>query len=225
MRYLDLGEPVVLAFPTPIFRHRWPEAEAGPVNAALKAEILARRARSPSTQVSNVGGWQSTDDLMSWVVPELERLKEWINRAYGAIMFAELGIEKFHSNFTVAAWANINESGNYNRSHTHANNHWSGVYYVDLGNPDPSIEPNGAIELIDPRSAIAVQTLPGVDAPSTWTIQPRPGTMLMFPSWLRHSVLPYFGEGPRISVAFNLLVRDISRKTPDRNDQPAKQRT
>ena len=222
MQIYDTGKPVVLGFATPIFRYVWPEAETTPLNTALKAEVLARRERSSGTTISNVGGWQSTDDLMSWDLPELERLKEWINRAYGAIMFAELGIEKFHSNFTVAAWANVNESGDYNRSHTHANNHWSGVYYVDLGKPDPDIKPNGAIELIDPRSAISVQTLPGVDAPSTWTIQPRPGTMLMFPSWLRHSVLPYFGEGPRISIAFNLLVRDISPAKPEHQDQGAK---
>ena len=222
MQIYDTGKPVVLGFATPIFSYVWPEAEATPLNDALKAEILTRREQSLGNTISNVGGWQSTDDLISWDVPELARLKEWINRAYGAIMFAELGIEQFHSNFTVAAWANVNESGNYNRSHTHANNHWSGVYYVDLGNPDPTIKPNGAIELIDPRSAISVQTLPGVDAPSTWTIQPRPGTMLMFPSWLRHSVLPYFGEGPRISIAFNLLVRDISPAKPEHQDQGAK---
>ncbi len=86
MRYLDVGQPVVLAFPTPFFRHRWPEAETGPVNAALKAEILARRESSPGTHVSNVGGWQSDPDIMTWGLPELEPLQKWINQAFSEIM-------------------------------------------------------------------------------------------------------------------------------------------
>lgn len=32
------------------------------------------------------------------------------------------------------------------------------------------------------------------------------GTMLLFPSFLTHMVAPYFGEKPRISLAFNLNV-------------------
>jgi hypothetical protein len=28
--------------------------------------------------------------------------------------------------------------------------------------------------------------------------------MLMFPSWLQHCVHPYFGDAPRISIAFNV---------------------
>ena len=214
MQLYDTGKPVVLGFATPIFRHRWPEAETAPVNRGLKAAILARRAQSPGAKVSNVGGWQSTTDLMSWEVAELEPLKGWINKAYGAVMGRELGTEGFQSRFSAVAWANVNESGDYNRAHTHANNHWSGVYYVDTGRPDPAIMPNGAIELFDPRPAVSVFTLPGVPDVSTWTIHPDVGTMLLFPSWLRHGVLPYFGEGPRISIAFNLRVREVSTKKP-----------
>ena len=36
------------------------------------------------------------------------------------------------------------------------------------------------------------------------TIAPTPGTMLVFPSFLYHSVRVYEGDTPRISVAFNL---------------------
>ena len=210
MRYLDTGEPVVLAFPTPIFRHRWPEAESAPVNAALKAAILARWEQAPGTSLSNVGGWQSDPDIMNWPVPELAQLKQWIDRAFGMIMGRELETSGFQSRYTIGGWANINEYGDYNRTHIHSNHHWSGVYYVDLGDPSPEIGPNGAIEFLDPRPAVGVFDLPGVTATGTWTILPEPGLMLLFPSWLRHAVLPYYGEGTRITIAFNLRVAELS---------------
>jgi uncharacterized protein (TIGR02466 family) len=211
MRYIDTGEPVVLAFPTPIFRHCWPEAEATPVNEALKAAILARREQDGGTSLSNVGGWQSEPDFLDWPVPELESLRQWIHQAFGAIMGRELGTAEFKSRYVVTGWANINEYGDYNRTHIHPNHHWSGVYYVDVGKPDQSVGPNGAIEFLDPRPAIGVFDFPGVTATGTWTLLPESGLMLMFPSWLRHAVLPYYGESSRITIAFNIRVGDLTR--------------
>ena len=37
-------------------------------------------------------------------------------------------------------------------------------------------------------------------------IQPRTGTMLVFPSWLSHGVRPYRGNATRISIAINMSV-------------------
>jgi uncharacterized protein (TIGR02466 family) len=210
MRILDTGEPVVLAFPTPIFRHCWPEEESRPVNKALKAEILARREQASGISMSNVGGWQSEPDLMNWSLPEVAQLSHWINQAFGMVMGRELETIDFKSRYVIASWANINEYGDYNRTHIHSNHHWSGVYYVDVGNPSPDVGPNGAIEFLDPRPAVGVFDLPGITASGTWTILPKPGLMLMFPSWLRHTVLPYYGESPRITIAFNLRVAKLT---------------
>jgi hypothetical protein len=33
---------------------------------------------------------------------------------------------------------------------------------------------------------------------------PTPGDVLLFPSWLEHSVAPFHGEGERICIAFNV---------------------
>ena len=210
MRILDTGEPVVLAFPTPIFRHCWPEEESRPVNKALKAEILARREQASGISMSNVGGWQSEPDLMNWSLPEVAQLSHWINQAFGMVMGRELETIDFKSRYVIASWANINEYGDYNRTHIHSNHHWSGVYYVDVGNPSPDVGPNGAIEFLDPRPAVGVFDLPGITATGTWTILPKPGLMLMFPSWLRHAVLPYYGESRRITMAFNLRVAELT---------------
>jgi uncharacterized protein (TIGR02466 family) len=36
-----------------------------------------------------------------------------------------------------------------------------------------------------------------------WHVQPEEGTLIVFPSWLNHLVLPNEGEEERISIAFN----------------------
>ncbi|MDX1575010.1 MAG: putative 2OG-Fe(II) oxygenase, partial [Kiloniellales bacterium] len=63
----------------------------------------------------------------------------------------------------------------------------------------------------DPRPAIGVFDFPGITATGTWTLMPEPGLMLMFPSWLRHAVLPYYGESSRITIAFNIRVGELTR--------------
>jgi hypothetical protein len=37
-------------------------------------------------------------------------------------------------------------------------------------------------------------------------IRPQPGTMLVFPAWIEHSVHPFYGEGHRISIAVNVAI-------------------
>jgi hypothetical protein len=37
-------------------------------------------------------------------------------------------------------------------------------------------------------------------------ITPEAGTMILFPSWLIHAVMPYWGTRPRIWIAFNFSI-------------------
>ena len=37
-------------------------------------------------------------------------------------------------------------------------------------------------------------------------VKPEVGTMLMFPAWLRHGVMPFFGEGERRTFSCNMNV-------------------
>ena len=207
MQLYDSGEEVVLAFATPIYRRTWPDSAE--LNARLREIVLERKAAAASTARSTVGGWQSSHDLMTWPHAETQSLGQRIHEAFGAVMQRELGHQRFTCRLAVTAWANVNEDGHYNRHHTHANNHWSGVYYVDLGEPDAAVTPNGAIEFIDPRPAVGVCEIPGAAAVTTWTLQPEAGELLLFPSWLRHGVLPFHGAGQRISIAFNLMAKDF----------------
>ena len=43
-------------------------------------------------------------------------------------------------------------------------------------------------------------------------IMPGPGKLLLFPSWMQHTVYPFFGEGERRTVAGNLNCFDLTKE-------------
>ena len=43
-------------------------------------------------------------------------------------------------------------------------------------------------------------------------IMPEPGKLLLFPSWMQHTVYPFFGEGERRTVAGNMSCFDLTKE-------------
>jgi hypothetical protein len=46
-------------------------------------------------------------------------------------------------------------------------------------------------------------------------VKPEVGTMLMFPAWLRHGVMPFFGEGERRTFSCNMNVSPTEKLSGD----------
>jgi uncharacterized protein (TIGR02466 family) len=110
-------------------------------------------------------------------------------------------------NFKIDGWANILGPGDYNGPHNHPNATWSGVYYL-TGVPGAARSPNlaGKIEFFDPRPAAGMVYAVDSMLQRRCLFTPRPGCMLVFPSWLQHMVHPHDGAGDRRSIAFNVTV-------------------
>jgi uncharacterized protein (TIGR02466 family) len=201
---VDLGDGISLLFATPMLRLMMPGAER--INPGLRAAILRQAQGHDGKAISNVGGWQSRNDLLEWEIPEVATLKAWIT---AAVRQMAQHSPLFRSRapgtttFRTYAWANVNRSGHYNRLHLHPGEHWSGVYYVDAGRPDDTIPNNGVIEFLDPRPAARAMPVPGFKFDRGISVLPQSGMLLLFPSWLDHWVSPYQGAGERISIAFN----------------------
>lgn len=99
-------------------------------------------------------------------------------------------------------WVNLLRGPGHHSAHIHPHSIISGTLYVEV--PKGS----GAIRFEDPR-------LPMMMAAPTRhqdareelqpfvTVQPRPGLLLLWESWLRHEVLPGTGRGERLSISFN----------------------
>lgn len=95
------------------------------------------------------------------------------------------------------AWAVIYKDYGYHKLHLHHGSAWSGVYYVRTGILTPG---TGAIELLDPRQSARPQSSAG----GLIRIDPKPGMLIAFPSWVQHFVTPVEGASERICIAFNV---------------------
>jgi uncharacterized protein (TIGR02466 family) len=204
-----------MAFGTPVVAYQWPHSES--LNEELRALILNAETRTAGMSRSNVRGWHSNTDFFKWdaeCVRVLRKRVDTVAIELTRLVAAPTGQSRTFQ-FTASAWANVLRSGGYNSVHNHPNCMWSGVYYVDRGEPDPTPTENGKLELLDPRSGINMIYFDKNVLDGRYVIEPVPGLMLLFPSWLKHMVHPYFGKGERISVAFNVSVDERSGEAPE----------
>lgn len=197
-----------MAFGTPISTHQWADAED--LNAGLSAAIMARETAERGVLRSNIGGWHSTPDLLTWDDPHVAEFKARLTRYAGdltALILPEAAPDR-RMEMQTNAWANVSRDGDYNNVHDHPGAHWSGVYYVAAGTPAPGSNPHNAmLELLDPRVGVNMLPLPGSIFEGRYLISPLPGLMVFFPSWLKHFVHPFRGEGARVSISWNISIK------------------
>ena len=99
-------------------------------------------------------------------------------------------------------WVNVMEPGAVHSGHIHPHSAVSGTVYVAV--PQGA----GAIKFEDPRLAMMMAAPPRLPAAPEELrqfvyVDPEPGTVLLWESWLRHEVMPHQGTGQRISISFN----------------------
>ena len=99
-------------------------------------------------------------------------------------------------------WINILEPGGVHAAHIHPHSVVSGTYYVAV--PRGA----GAIRFEDPRLGLmmaAPPRKPGArrDNRTFVDVEPAPGTLLLWESWLRHEVPLNRARRERISISFN----------------------
>ena len=99
-------------------------------------------------------------------------------------------------------WSIINPKNASNARHIHPNNFISSAYYVTAP------ENSGDIVFYDPRSANTIRSPIASNAnklnSNIFTVQPKEGLLILFPSYLHHSVNRNDSEEERIVISFNL---------------------
>lgn len=197
-------------FATPLLRYRADDPET--LNAALMATMQAMRSGSAGVEKSNRGGWHSEGNLFDSDAPAIRQVAAM---ARHAVLDAteQVGAKAAPDSLEMKlfAWMNANPQGGFNAPHSHPGAHWSGVYYVSQ--PETDDDTSGMIEFLDPRSDLPNwRLLKAAPFRPKKKLRPRPGEMILFPSYLVHWVYPNEAAEERVSIAFNATFRK-ARKT------------
>jgi uncharacterized protein (TIGR02466 family) len=164
---------------------------------------------SVSNVASNIkqGLYESDFDFFQSQDPSVQELLEWCRGSVFAAATnanhqhwpqgARIGVNVHES------WCHITRSGGYHDMHMHPNSSWSGIFYVRAGESNATAK-NGCNRFYSPL-------IPGyTDIGTQWCsrsssfdMPPTDGELIVFPSWILHSAMPYTGDTERIVVAFN----------------------
>lgn len=174
-------------------------SELAPEFPAWKQSIQALKDKSPEAQGrSNRLGWNSETNLFdNGYFPSLQKASEqcFIH------CFKEMGIEVDELAFRLSAWVNLTFPGGYNVQHGHQRAYLSGCFYLDTP------ENSGRIAFADPRPAAVYSPtdMKGEMSTRRVMLQPMAGQLLIFPSWLEHSVEMNESTQDRISIPMNVV--------------------
>jgi len=193
-------------FPAPLMIFVWPDGAE--LNEELGTRILEHAERTPGLRKSNAGGWHSEvgrlefcGDAGQRLVRHMFEMGDEATRRTIAELPSPPRMSRWEFRWILHAWVNVNGPGDFNRYHTHAGSTWSGCYYVDTGAPTDA--DGTELHFYDPCQGRANTFLQPM-VPATHVVRPKPGMMVLFPSYMPHMVVPHQGARPRISIAFNL---------------------
>jgi len=202
-RWIEASD-VIPMFPTLVWKILL-EAE---LRSAIDAKILAAlegiRRGLPRLEAGQ--GWQSEQTLHAR--GEFLDLAACVgNAARSVLRFLRIGYEAVE---ITGCWATVLARGAAHKAHSHPNNFLSGVYYVRTR---PGSD---AINFHDPRTQAGVIRPPVVELTAENTdqvvVRVTNGTLLVFPSYLEHSVDANVNEEERISVSFNVMFSSFTEK-------------
>jgi uncharacterized protein (TIGR02466 family) len=150
------------------------------------------------------GGTQTDGQLFQRIEPEIVALREAIRQTVAEhaaqLPPADLKHPLLRSRpnkiqFT-GAWSVRLVAGGCHANHVHPMGWLSSALYIVLP-PDLGRDEAGWLALGEPQAQLKV------DLPPSRMVEPRPGRLVLFPSWMWHGTRP-FGEGERLTVAFDV---------------------
>jgi len=188
-----------LFFSTPIWVSKIDNHEN--INEEMSSYINDLQNKDPQGVIkSNFKGWHSKDFKLKENAPAnfISHIGKNINTALNDMNW------DLTSQFVKITnmWAIVNEGGALNQKHNHSNSDISAAYYVSAH------ENCGDIVFYDPRPARTYK-FPVAKSPNTLnatinSVKPESGLLVLFPSYLEHSVNQNLSNKKRIVISFNL---------------------
>jgi uncharacterized protein (TIGR02466 family) len=232
---MSLGPGHHALWPLPLAVHRHPQAES--LNPLLARVLLALRASQRLARGEPERAFfASDDDLLQRIqLPEWRGFVQWlVERLRDTVTQANAAAwpEAWRAGGVPLAvaidglWFQTSRDGAFHDVHTHGNASWSGVYVVQVDAPEARrAHPvygagNGVTRFYGPHFAALAGA--HVDLGNAWLqpphvdVEPLPGQLVLFPSFLPHQALPYAGQQERLILSFNARVHHAGGAGGDR---------
>ena len=191
-------------FPQPVFSYQVDNYQN--LNKKLKKFILDEFEKDKAgIKRSNINGWHSKPFRFEKGNIALEFAK--IIEKYIFNSFQQYGWPFIAEKVKITEmWSIINKKNSFNESHIHPNCLLSSVYYVQAEKNCGKIifnNPNQVSRNRFPKDLKKTEFSANIQK-----IDPKEGTLLLFPSYLWHSVEPNETDNDRIIVSFNIEIKD-----------------
>jgi uncharacterized protein (TIGR02466 family) len=203
---------------TMLFSTRWPELESHA--DLLKAHIFELKQRQIENIESRIavasksshGIVESNFDFFLDPNPSVQALLAYIRQCLSmavAIANEHRGSEQALSVDVVDSWYHVTNDGGYHDAHFHHGCSWCGIFYLQVGDLRRigNAAPNGGSRFYCPLGLGGAYR----DFGNRYlhaSVDPiiEDGMLLLFPSYLLHSGLPYRGAIDRMVIAFNARI-------------------
>jgi uncharacterized protein (TIGR02466 family) len=197
---MQINYEVLELFPTPVFASQIPLEFSKVVPWLFKQEMLSEEVDSP-----NYGERSKNSYILD--EPESKDLKNYILglvNQYGKMLGYEYDSYRFGQ-----SWVSYKHPGQHHTMHSHPNSLISGVFY--FGEPTDKIpaikfhklEGGFNVSYLSPKLVKDKRELKY--AQKEFSIEFTPGLLLLFPSYLHHSVPLNKTDKTRCSLAFNIV--------------------
>ena len=191
-----------LFFSTPVWTNKIDNYKN--VNEDIYKYILTLQKTDPNgIYKSNISGWHSKDFDLSQKIPKIF-IQSIMNNIQIALNDMEWDLEKQEVKVS-NMWAIINQEGAFNQKHQHGNCDLSAAYYVSAH------EGCGDIVFYDPRPAPVfshpIAKKPNILNATINSVSPQEGMLVLFPSYLEHSVKTNLSNKQRVVISFNLNLK------------------
>ena len=195
---------VIPMFPTLVWKILLKAELRDAIDPKLLATLETLRRDLPTLEAGQ--GWQSETTLHQR--DEFHEFISCVNKVAESILrFLRIVPEPFE---ITGCWATVLAKGAIHKAHSHPNNFLSGVYYIRI---QPGAD---TICFHDPRSQARVIRPPVVELTGENTdqvvVRVRNGNLVMFPSYLEHSVDANMSAEERISISFNIMFSSFAEK-------------
>lgn len=164
-------------------------------NESLITDIYNIQKNTKSENKSNHGGWQSPliNNENALETQNLINLKNQVEEAMNFVKNSE----NFNSfDYSCYYWININKMNDYNVLHNHNNSIMSSVYY-------PYVPDDCKSQLFFLRTDAGAYQFQLPALQHNFPVECKTGKLIIFSSYLFHSVTPNNSDKNRISIAFN----------------------